>query len=132
MSENQTLEVPIWRSLRRYEKMAENPPLSRLPSQLEITREFGVSRGVAIRAFANLQREGLVEAVPCSRWRILRSGRAIRSLPLVDQIDAVFTEDKLSPALLFPVPRRSVSASASRGLPCGGHWTSWRRAGAVE
>jgi DNA-binding GntR family transcriptional regulator len=76
--------------------------VTELPSHAEIVQEFDVSRGVAIRAVGLLRREGLVEAVPGSRWRILRGGQPPTRRLLMDQIADIIAEDGLSIGDPFP------------------------------
>lgn len=42
--------------------------LTELPSATDLMRDHNVSRGVALRVFASLQREGVAEPVPGGRW----------------------------------------------------------------
>lgn len=41
-----------------------------LPSAAEVQRRYGVSRGVALRAFRALQEQGLAVPAPGGRWRV--------------------------------------------------------------
>lgn len=50
--------------------MEARSDLSDLPSAADLMREHGVSRGVVLRAFAALQKEGVAEPVPGGRWRV--------------------------------------------------------------
>ncbi|WP_345615848.1 GntR family transcriptional regulator [Streptomyces collinus] len=73
-------------------------------------RDHGVSRGVALRTFGVLQKEGIVESVPGGRWRVIRSDRREDCRPLVDRIAEVITTDGLEVGAQFP----STSALATR------------------
>ncbi|WP_319284072.1 MULTISPECIES: GntR family transcriptional regulator [unclassified Streptomyces] len=65
-------------------------------------RENGVSRGVALRAFAVLREEGLAEPVPGGRWRVTRSGDQVERRPLAERVAAVITDDALVVGAPFP------------------------------
>ncbi|MFJ5739085.1 MULTISPECIES: helix-turn-helix domain-containing protein [Streptomyces] len=45
--------------------------MTELPSAAEVMRDHGVSRGVALRVFGVLQKEGIAEPVPNGRWRAI-------------------------------------------------------------
>lgn len=48
-----------------------------LPSAADLMRDHRVSRGVALRAFGALQKEGIAEPVPGGRWRVVRRGQVV-------------------------------------------------------
>src|SRR5437764_12950582 len=79
-----------------------------LPSAAELMREHGVSRGVALRVFAVLQKEGVAEHVPGGRWRVIRDGQDRR--PLAERLVDVFANDELEVGAAFP----SASALSAR------------------
>ncbi|MEV6793906.1 GntR family transcriptional regulator [Streptomyces sp. NPDC051320] len=76
--------------------------LSELPSAAELMREHGVSRGVALRVFLVLQREGIAEPVPGGRWRVVRSGMGIDRRPLAERVADVITDEGLTVGEAFP------------------------------
>ncbi|MFU0439546.1 GntR family transcriptional regulator [Streptomyces sp. BG2AG] len=73
-----------------------------LPSASELMREHGVSRGVALRVFAVLQKEGIAESVPGGRWRVVRSGDDSDRRPLPERLAKVITDDQLAVGEAFP------------------------------
>ncbi|AYN40710.1 GntR family transcriptional regulator [Streptomyces dangxiongensis] len=72
-----------------------NPEMTELPSLAEVMREHGVSRGVAIRAYGELRREGLAQPAPGERWRVVRSDAQVDRRPLHERIAEVITTDEL-------------------------------------
>ena len=73
-----------------------------LPALTDIMTTYGVSRGVAMRAVNVLRTEGIAEAVPGARWRVLRDGQHANPRPLVERITAVITDDRLEVGAEFP------------------------------
>ncbi|MFF4977237.1 GntR family transcriptional regulator [Streptomyces sp. NPDC001083] len=65
-------------------------------------RDHGVSRGVALRAFGVLQREGLAEQVPGGRWRVVRNGQRVDRRALADRVLDVIRDDGLEVGATFP------------------------------
>jgi DNA-binding GntR family transcriptional regulator len=90
--------------IRTNRKMAELPPIT------DLMRDHRVSRGVVLRAFAALQRDGIAEPVPGRRWRVIRAGQSVDSRPLADRIADVITDDGLKVGETFP----STSALSER------------------
>ncbi|MFD5885541.1 GntR family transcriptional regulator [Streptomyces sp. NPDC060334] len=78
-----------------------DPTMTELPSLTEIMGEYGVSRGVALRAFRVLQQEGLAEPVPGSRWRVVRAGELPDRQSLAEKIAALITADGLEVGATF-------------------------------
>ncbi|MFJ2009850.1 GntR family transcriptional regulator [Streptomyces globisporus] len=76
--------------------------MSELPSAAELMRDHGVSRGVALRVFAALQKEGLAEPVPGGRWRVVRHGDNVDRRPLPERLASVITEEQLKVGETFP------------------------------
>ena len=76
--------------------------MTELPSLAEIMNEYGVSRGVAIRAVNVLKAEGIAEPVPGARWRAVRDGGRTAAKSLVERIAAVVTDDGLEVGAEFP------------------------------
>jgi DNA-binding GntR family transcriptional regulator len=87
-----------------------NPDMTELPSAAELMREYKISRGVALRAFGALQRNGVAEPVPGGRWRVVRSGEPSDRRPLEERIASIITDDGLAVGAAFP----SASALATR------------------
>ncbi|MFP1627354.1 GntR family transcriptional regulator [Streptomyces sp. 5K101] len=86
------------------------PEIAELPSAAELMRDHGVSRGVALRVFAVLEKEGRAERVPGGRWRVVRPGQERDRRPLTEQIAEVIRTDELKVGAPFP----STSALAER------------------
>lgn len=88
----------------------DDPAMATLPSVSELMQRHAVSRGVVLRAFQVLRRNGDAESVPGGRWRVIRSGDAVDRRPLEERIAAVITDDSLKVGAPFP----SASALATR------------------
>ncbi|MFD3438823.1 GntR family transcriptional regulator [Streptomyces sp. NPDC058685] len=73
-----------------------------LPSLTDTMARYGVSRGVALRAFGVLRDEGLAEPVPGGRWRVVRAGQDFDRRPLAEQVADVITRDNLAVGSPFP------------------------------
>ncbi|WP_105973727.1 GntR family transcriptional regulator [Streptomyces geranii] len=91
-------------------QIAAEPGMTELPSASELVRDHGVSRGVVLRAFAALQKEGVAEPVPGGRWRVIRDGQRTDSRPLAERLVEVIADDKLKVGATFP----SASALCER------------------
>ncbi|WP_313751637.1 GntR family transcriptional regulator [Streptomyces parvus] len=76
--------------------------MSELPSLRTLMRDYAVSRGVALRAFAVLHRDGLAEPVPGGRWRVVRPGSGEDRRPLAERLEDVITDDNLAVGASFP------------------------------
>ncbi|NUK11752.1 GntR family transcriptional regulator [Streptomyces lunaelactis] len=87
-----------------------DPAMTELPKLADLMHDHGVSRGVALRAFAVLRNEGLAEPVPGGRWRVIREGQRSDRRPLADRIADVITDDELEVGSAFP----SASALCER------------------
>lgn len=83
-------------------QIESQPSMATLPSASEIIRLHGVSRGVALRVFGVLERDGLAEKVPGARWRVVRDSGQVDRRPLADQIAAVITDDRIEVGAEFP------------------------------
>ncbi|MFB8383074.1 GntR family transcriptional regulator [Streptomyces rubiginosohelvolus] len=83
-------------------KVDTDREMSELPSAAELMRDYGVSRGVALRVFGVLQREGIAEPVPGGRWRVLRPGETADRRPLADRLASIITDDDLGVGAPFP------------------------------
>ncbi|MFJ5288609.1 GntR family transcriptional regulator [Streptomyces sp. NPDC088348] len=73
-----------------------------LPSAADLMRNHGVSRGVALRVFGALQKEGVAEPVPGGRWRVVRRGESTDRRPLAERLADVITDDGLAAGEAFP------------------------------
>ncbi|MFD6550065.1 GntR family transcriptional regulator [Streptomyces sp. NPDC058398] len=91
-------------------RIADDPELTELPSAADLMRDFDVSRGVALRAFGVLQRDGVAEPVPGGRWRVIREGQRFSRRPLEDQFHDIIADEGLEVGAAFP----SASALATR------------------
>ncbi|NGO79188.1 GntR family transcriptional regulator [Streptomyces sp. YC504] len=69
--------------------------MEKLPAVADLMKRHGVSRGVVLRAFEVLRREGLAEPVPGGRWRVVRAGEEIDRRPLHERIADLVTVDGL-------------------------------------
>lgn len=87
-----------------------DPGMTELPTLAELMETHGVSRGVALRAFGVLQKEGRAEPVPGGRWRVVREGEQRDRRPLAERLAEVFRADELKVGDRFP----STSALALR------------------
>lgn len=87
-----------------------NPEVAELPSAAELMRAHGVSRGVALRVFGVLEKEGRAERVPGGRWRVIRPGHERDRRPLAELVAEVIRSERLNVGDRFP----STSALATR------------------
>ncbi|MEU0000792.1 GntR family transcriptional regulator [Streptomyces microflavus] len=83
-------------------QIAANEEMVELPAAAELMRDHRVSRGVALRVFAALRKEGLAEPVAGGRWRVVRPGRQIERRSLAELLERVITDDGLSVGERFP------------------------------
>lgn len=83
--------------------------MAELPSAADLMRDHGVSRGVALRVFGVLQKEGIAEPVPGGRWRV-RRGQSVDRRPLAERLADVIADDGLAVGAVFP----SASALCGR------------------
>ncbi|MEV3993213.1 GntR family transcriptional regulator [Streptomyces sp. NPDC049837] len=91
-------------------RVEANPDMTELPSAADLMRDYKVSRGVALRAFSVLQRDGVAEPVPGGRWRVVRPGERADRRPLDARIAAIIAEEGLTVGAPFP----SASVLAAR------------------
>lgn len=91
-------------------QIEDDPTMTELPSASDLMRDHQVSRGVALRAFGVLQKEGLVEPVPGGRWRLVREGQRVGRRALPDRLADVILDDGLEVGQSFP----SASALCER------------------
>ena len=87
-----------------------DPQMVELPSAAKVMHDHGVSRGVVLRAFAVLHKEGAAEPVPGGRWRVVREGQQTDRRPLAERLTDVFADDGLEVGATFP----SASALCGR------------------
>ncbi|MFE6038768.1 GntR family transcriptional regulator [Streptomyces sp. NPDC056452] len=73
-----------------------------LPSAADLMRDHGVSRGVALRVFGVLQKQGIAEPVPGGRWRVVRREQSVDRRPLAERLADVITDDELGVGAAFP------------------------------
>ncbi|WP_329043122.1 GntR family transcriptional regulator [Streptomyces sp. NBC_00178] len=76
--------------------------MTELPAAADLMRDHGVSRGVALRVFGVLQKEGIAEPVPGGRWRVIRPGEGGDRRPLAERLADVIADDALEVGAAFP------------------------------
>ena len=91
-------------------RIEADPAMTELPSAADLMSEYKVSRGVALRAFAALRKDGVAEPVPGGRWRVVRAGERTDRRPLEERVANVIVEETLTVGAAFP----SASALAER------------------
>lgn len=91
-------------------QMEADPKMVELPTVTEAMEVHDVSRGVVLRAFGVLQKDGVAEPVPGGRWRVIREGQQMDRRPLVERLVDVFADDRLEVGATFP----SASALCDR------------------
>lgn len=141
--------VALWRQvadqLRGAIDRGEFPPASKLPSEFEIGRQFGVNRHTARAAIAHLASEGLVQTRHGLGTIVTRSGRLsypIRlrtrlSTGLSDQVASIISrllgtqEREATPSIAAELGLRpgdsvleleTVSIAADRPISLATHW----------
>ncbi|MGA5452367.1 GntR family transcriptional regulator [Streptomyces umbrinus] len=87
-----------------------DPEMKELPPAADLMRDHEVSRGVVLRAFKVLQKEGAAEPVPGGRWRVVRPGERVDRRPLDERIADIIIKDGLEVGSIFP----SASALCGR------------------
>ncbi|WP_405629195.1 GntR family transcriptional regulator [Streptomyces sp. NBC_00016] len=87
-----------------------DPEMTVLPSAPELMREHKISRGVALRAFGALQKDGVAEPVPGGRFRVVRAGEPVDRRPLEQRFADIITDEYLEAGAAFP----SASVLAER------------------
>ncbi|MGW4543263.1 GntR family transcriptional regulator [Streptomyces chartreusis] len=91
-------------------RIEANPDMSELPSAADLMHDYKISRGVALRAFGVLQKDGVAEPVPGGRWRVVRAGERTDRRPLEERITDIITDEGLDVGAAFP----SASVLAER------------------
>ncbi|MFE1728625.1 GntR family transcriptional regulator [Streptomyces bacillaris] len=71
-----------------------DPNATELPALADVMDRFGVSRGLALRAFRVLRSEGLAEPVPGARWRVIKDGQSAGRRSLVERISDLMVTDE--------------------------------------
>ena len=71
-----------------------DPNATELPALADVMDRFGVSRGLALRAFGVLRSDGLAEPVPGARWRVVREGQSVGRRSLVERISDLMVTDE--------------------------------------
>lgn len=87
-----------------------DPDMSELPSAADLMRDYKISRGVALRAFGVLHKDGVAEPMPGGRWRVVRAGASADRRSLEVRIADVITDEHLEVGAPFP----SASVLAER------------------
>ncbi|MGW0833410.1 GntR family transcriptional regulator [Streptomyces prunicolor] len=90
-------------------QIKSDPKMTRLPPAADLMRDHDVSRGVVLRAFKALQKDGVAEPVRGGRWRVVREGEHVDQRPLDERIA------DLIPAEGFKVGEAFLSASDLMG-----------------
>ncbi|GAX54078.1 GntR family transcriptional regulator [Streptomyces olivochromogenes] len=93
-------------------QIADNPEMTEFPSAADLMRDYDVSRGVALRAFSVLQKDGVAEPVPGGRWRVIREGQRSDRRALEEQICDIIVDEELEVGA--PFPSASVLAAKFR------------------
>ncbi|KJK38977.1 transcriptional regulator [Streptomyces variegatus] len=70
-----------------------DPQMTHLPAAADLMRAHNVSRGVALRAFKALERDGVAEPVQGGRWRVRRNGDPVDRRPLVERIAEIIATE---------------------------------------
>ncbi|GLP67702.1 hypothetical protein TUSST3_43240 [Streptomyces sp. TUS-ST3] len=91
-------------------RIEAEPTMTELPSAADLMRDYKISRGVALRAFGVLHKNGIAEPVPGGRWRVVRAGAPTDQRPLEERIADIITAEGLEVGEAFP----SASALAGR------------------
>ncbi|MER7573048.1 GntR family transcriptional regulator [Streptomyces sp. NPDC126514] len=90
-------------------QIKSNPQMTHLPPAADLMRNHDVSRGVVLRAFKALQKDGVAQPVRGGRWRVAREGEHVDQRPLDERIaDLIPTEG-------FKVGETFLSASDLMG-----------------
>ncbi|WSX11090.1 GntR family transcriptional regulator [Streptomyces sp. NBC_00988] len=86
-------------------KIKADREMTELPPAVDLMRDHDVSRGVVLRAFKALAKDGVAEPVRGGRWRVVREGEQVDRRPLDERIAAII------PAEGFEVGAAFLSAS---------------------
>ncbi|MFI8072966.1 GntR family transcriptional regulator [Streptomyces sp. NPDC086033] len=91
-------------------KIEADPEMMELPSAADLMRDYKISRGVVLRAFSVLRKDGIAEPVPGGRWRVIRVSAQVDRRPLEDRIKDIIADEGLEAGAAFP----SASVLATR------------------
>lgn len=83
------------------DRVRDDPTMQELPSVHEVMAEYGVSRGVVLRAFKVLAFQGVGVPVPGARWRVAWRGGEVDERPLSVRIGSLIVEDGLEAGTVF-------------------------------
>lgn len=83
------------------DRVRANPDTAELPSVHEVMAEYGVSRGLVLRAFHVLEHQGVATPVPGARWKVAWRGPETDDKALTDRIVALIGEDQLKVGAAF-------------------------------
>jgi DNA-binding GntR family transcriptional regulator len=84
------------------DQVRTDPDMQELPSVHEVMAQYNVSRGLALRAFHHLEKEGVATAVPGARWRVAWRSQQVDEKPLAARIADIITEDQLKVGARLP------------------------------
>ncbi|BCL23003.1 GntR family transcriptional regulator [Streptomyces tuirus] len=90
-------------------RIQADPQMAQLPAAGDLMRDHGVSRGVVLRAFKELQADGVAEPVRGGRWRVVRQGEQVDRRPLEERIADIIATER------FAVGAKFLSASDLMG-----------------
>ncbi|WP_347878278.1 GntR family transcriptional regulator [Streptomyces sp. KS 21] len=76
-------------------EIVSNTEMTELSSLSQVMQAYGVSRGVALRAFQVLRTEGVAEPVPGARWRVIREEEHTDRRPLAERVAALIVSERL-------------------------------------
>ncbi|MFE9398369.1 GntR family transcriptional regulator [Streptomyces flavidovirens] len=83
-------------------RIEADPEMKELPSATELMSDHSVSRGVVLRAFKTLQRDGVAEPSAGGRWRVMRDGEGVDRRPLDERIADIIPSEGLKVGAMFP------------------------------
>jgi DNA-binding GntR family transcriptional regulator len=79
-----------------------DPEMKELPPATQLMSDHGVSRGVVLRAFGVLRKDGVAEPVRGGRWRVIRPGEEVDRRPLEKRIADIVRDEGLEVGAAFP------------------------------
>ncbi|GHD73711.1 hypothetical protein GCM10010317_085860 [Streptomyces mirabilis] len=91
-------------------RVEADPDMAVLPSAADLMSDYKISRGVALRAFEVLHKDGIAEPVPGGRWRVVRAGERTDRRPLEERIADIIADEGMEAGAAFP----SASVLAER------------------
>lgn len=84
------------------DRVRADPGMQELPSVAEVMAQYGVSRGLVLRAFRVLEFQGVGMPVPGARWKVAWRGPEVDERPLAVRIAAIILDDQLEVGAVFP------------------------------